>query len=344
MIRIAHLLDDFAMGGVTRSLSLFEDPRIARRAQSTLIPMKRKTHHAPALEADLIVVHVPPCWSRLPYLTALRLRNPSARIVQVEHSYTRSFEKLRVVSKRRFRLLLRIASMFVDQVVAVSHGQADWLAEAGVSRAKITMIHPWSGRFELSNIPDLEAREGPLRLLAYGRFSQEKNFASLVKAMKQFRRHDVELTIFGSGPERQEIELLAQAIPNVFIQPACSDPAPWLADCDAVVLPSKHEAFGLVATEARLAGRPILVANCDGLPEQARRGGGVVATLDKPRDIAFAISHLLTRDLPAMGKAARIGVSSQHDAIIEGWLDVIEASPKQGRMSARLGLPGLAGA
>ncbi|MBY6127760.1 glycosyltransferase [Qipengyuania aquimaris] len=344
MIRIAHLLDDFAMGGVTRSLSLFEDPRIARRAQSALTPMKRNAHHAPALEADLIVIHVPPCWSRLPYLAALRLRNPGARIVQVEHSYTRSFEKLRVGSPKRFRLLLRIASMFVDQVVAVSHGQADWLAEAGVSRTKISTIHPWSGRFELSNIPDLEARDGPLRLLAYGRFSQEKNFAALVKAMKRFGRHNVELTIFGSGPEQQELELLAQAIPNVFIHPACSDPAPWLADCDAVVLPSKHEAFGLVATEARLAGRPILVANCDGLPEQARRGGGVVATLDKPRDIAFAISHLLKRNLPAMGKAARIGVSSQHDAIIEGWLDVIEASPKQGRMSARLGLPGLASA
>ena len=28
MIRVVHLLDDFAMGGVTRALSLFEDERI----------------------------------------------------------------------------------------------------------------------------------------------------------------------------------------------------------------------------------------------------------------------------------------------------------------------------
>ena len=335
MIRIAHLLDDFAMGGVTRALSLFDDPRMTSKSRSVVVPMRRKFRDAPVLDADLIVIHVPPCWSRLPYLAALRHRNPQARIVQVEHSYTRCFEQLRVSSRTRFRLLLRTAAALVDEVICVSHGQADWLAQAGVSRTKISTIHPWSGRFELSRIPDWLPREGPLKLLTYGRFSEEKNFISLLKAMRHFTRDEVELTLFGSGPEKGILYGMAHGMANVHIQPACPDPALWLSNCDAVILPSLHEAFGLVATEARMAGRAILVADVDGLPEQAAAGGGLVAPLGTAEDIVSAIRNLIRHDLRAMGRAARSGVSSQHEDIIKGWVAVLKrAADHRARHSA----------
>ena len=324
MIRIAHLLDDMAMGGVTRSLTLFDDPRLASWTASTVIPMKRKMRDAPVLDADLIVIHVPPCWSRLPYLAMLRRRNRHARIVHVEHSYTREFERRHVASKSRFRLLLRLASCFVDEVVAVSHGQCAWLRETGIDAAKLSTIRPWSGRFELGQISDKTAHCGPLRLLAYGRFSEEKNFGDLIKAVGSFRPAEVELTLFGSGPLQEEFRGLSAEVPNVFVHPACSDPSPWLAQCDAVVLPSLREAFGLVATEARMAGRAILVADVDGLPEQADAGGGMVAPMRSCEEIIRAISALAHRDLGAMGREARRGVANQHDEIIHGWMQIVD--------------------
>ena len=324
MIRIVHLLDDFAMGGVTRALSLFEDPRMTRVSRSSTITMERKMRDAPVLDANLIVIHVPPCWSRLPYLAALRQRNPQARIVQVEHSYTRSFEQQLVSSPRRFRLMLRLAAGLVDEVISVSHAQARWLVEAGVPARKVTTIYPWSGRFELSRVPDRVDHHGGLRLLAYGRFSPEKNYDALIEAVGYFRPDEVELTLFGSGPDEEALKASARAIPHVSIMPACPDPAPWLAHCDAVILPSRRESFGLVATEARMAGRAVLVADVDGLPEQAEIGGGLVAELGTAEEIANAISDLISRDLTDMGKAARTGVSTQHDEIIRGWKAVIE--------------------
>ncbi|MXP14180.1 glycosyltransferase [Altererythrobacter confluentis] len=324
MIRIVHLLDDFAMGGVSRALSLFEEPTMTRLSRSTTLAMQRNMSDAPLLDADLIVIHVPPCWSRLPYLAALRKRNLQARIVQVEHSYTRSFEQLRVTSPKRFRLLLRLAAGLVDELISVSQAQAQWLVEAGIPARKVTTILPWSGRFELSRVPDRIEHRGPLRLLAYGRFSQEKNFGALIEAVGYLRHDEVELTLFGGGPDEEALTVLANAIPQVNIMPACGDPAPWLAQCDVVVMPSKHESFGLVATEARMAGRAILVANVDGLPEQAWAGGGLVAPLGTAEEIANAVSDLIKRDLTALGRAARAGVSTQHDEIIRGWKEVIE--------------------
>ena len=324
MIRIVHLLDDFALGGVTRALSLFEEPRMTRVSRSSTVMMKRKIRDAPVLDADLIVIHVPPCWSRLPYLAALRQRNPQARMVQVEHSYTRSFEQQNVSSPRRFRLLLRMAAGFVDEVISVSHAQARWLVDAGIPADKVITIYPWSGRFELSRVPDRIDHHGPIRLLAYGRFSPEKNYAALIEAVGCFRPDEVELTLFGGGPDEQSLKTIARAIPHVSIMAACPDPSPWLARCDAVILPSRREAFGLVATEARMAGRAVLVADVDGLPEQAEAGGGLVAELGTAEQIANAISDLISRDLTELGRAARAGVSTQHDGIIRGWKAVIE--------------------
>ena len=332
MIRIAHLLNDFAMGGVTRALSLFtEEPRMTSASQSFTVPMRRKFGDAPSLDADLILIHVPPCWSRLPYLAALRLRNPQARIVQVEHSYTRSFERYRVSSRKRFRLLLRSAAKLVDEVVAVSKAQAQWLAETGIPRHKISTIYPWSGRFELLQVPEKRFRSQRLNLLAYGRFSREKNFDALITAMRQFHPSAVELVLFGSGPEQENLNQLARDCPNVRIKAACTDPAPWLAQCSAVIMPSHHEAFGLVATEARMAARPILVADVDGLPEQAEAGGGVVAKLGSHTEIADAIREFLNFDLLRLGREAREGVIGQHDVIIDDWLDLVNRAASHRR-------------
>ncbi|WP_299307718.1 glycosyltransferase family 4 protein [uncultured Croceicoccus sp.] len=319
MIRVVHLLDDFAMGGVTRALSMFSHPRIALHATSRTVAMGSTARDAAHLDADLIVIHVPPRWSRMPYLAALRLRNRHARIVQVEHSYTRALERNRVSSRRRFRLLIRLAARLVDEIVAVSHAQGEWLREVGVPRAKLTVIHPWSGRFDLFDIAETPPREGPLRLLSYGRFSPEKNYAALIEAVSSLSRHEATLTLFGDGPLAAELRARASRTDNVEILPACSDPAPFLEKCQAVILPSRFESFGLVATEARMAGRAIAVADIDGLPEQARCGGGLVRPMNDADEIAAAIAEFAYVDVEQMGREARNGVRAQHDRIIESW-------------------------
>ncbi|KWV94125.1 MULTISPECIES: glycosyltransferase family 4 protein [unclassified Erythrobacter] len=334
MIRMVHLLDDFGMGGVTRALSLFDDPRLTRIAHSCSVAMGRGPGEAPRLEADIIVIHVPPCWSRLPYLMSLRLRNPGARIVQVEHSYTRAFEADQVASPIRFRTLLRTAARLVDEVVAVSEAQREWLADVGVPQEKLATINPWCGREELYAIPDLQPRQGPLKLLAYGRLAREKNFAALIEAMTCFRADEVMLTLFGAGPEEDRLTALAESLDNVRLQPSTNELAPRLAACDAVIVPSRYEAFGLVATEARMAGRPLLVADVDGLTAQLRGGAGFAAPIHGAADIASGIVRLMNADLPAMGRAARAGVTRQHDAIISGWLAVIQRAAERNPATA----------
>ena len=346
MIRVAHLLDDFGMGGVTRALTLFDDPALAQIATSQVVPVAPKTRVARSLDADLIVDHMPFSWARLTYLASLRLLNPRARIIHVEHSYTRAFEANMVQAKGRFRRMLRMSSKLVDEVICVSNAQHDWFTDVvGLSKDRLRVIYPWTEQPELFDIePAAPLRDRPLRLLAYGRYASVKNFAALVDAMRAFAPDQVQLTLFGGGPDHDHLADLASEMPNVELHGPSSDPASYLRDCDAVIMPSKYEAFGLVATEARMAGRAIIVADVDGLPEQATQGG-IVANLGDAPQIASAIRLAKRRNLSQLGQAARAGVLNQNGQILSAWKDIIlriaaglpatkSSEPNKGRAAA----------
>jgi glycosyltransferase involved in cell wall biosynthesis len=143
--RIAHLLDDFAVGGVTRGLAIFGAPELCSDFTSTVAPLPAKALVAPALAADIIVTHFPPNWRRMMFLAALRLRHPRARLVHVEHSYSREWAALHVASPRRFGAMLRLAFAMADRVVCVSAAQRQWFIDLGVIAAeKLVVICPTS--------------------------------------------------------------------------------------------------------------------------------------------------------------------------------------------------------
>lgn len=327
MIRLAHLLDDFGMGGVTRALTLFDEPALARLANSAVVPVKQDALIAPCIKAELIVDHMALSWKRLMFLASLRARNASSRIVHVEHSYTRSFEHENIRAVGRFRMMLKLAAGLVDEIVCVSNAQHDWLAQSvGIPASKLTVIHPWTDRSELFEVPQARPASGrPVKLLAYGRFAPVKNFAALIEAMRAVPETTARLRIFGDGPDRASLEAMAAGLPNVSVLGPCHSPASYLADCDAVVIPSRHEAFGLVATEARMAARPVLVADVDGLPEQVG-SGGMAAKMSSPEDILLAIAAFTNLELASLGTEGRKEVRTQQDEVISRWSRLINRS------------------
>ncbi|MEP2734874.1 MAG: glycosyltransferase family 4 protein [Erythrobacter sp.] len=328
MLKAAHLLDDFGMGGVTRALTVFENTKLAQTASSEIVPVTSTAKLAPALNVDVIVDHMALSWRRLAFLLSLRLRNPKAAIVHVEHSYTKAFEASQVYSRSRFRTMIRISALLFDKIVCVSNAQRDWMRDCvGIPASKLKVIYPWSGRLDLQSISAPSPRNGrPLRLLAYGRYAAVKNFDSLIAAMQSFRADEVDLTVFGDGPDREALTEMAKRMPHVTISGPTDQLDAYLENCDAVIMPSHYESFGLVATEARLAGRAIIVADVDGLPEQA--SSGIVTKLRTPTEIVSAIQKARRAPLAAMGAAGREDVCNQHKDILAGWSQLFKELAK----------------
>lgn len=304
--RLVNLLDDFALGGVSRGLGIFSSQPVRDAADCSVVAVRPDAVIAPGLDADIIVVHFPPNWRRLAFLLSLRARNPRARIVQVEHSYTRAWEARNVEHKGRFRLMLRIALRLVDQVVCVSCGQADWLREvARLAWHKVDVIYPYSENPGLDALPYPDfASDRPLVIGAYGRFHEAKGLENLIGAHRAGALPGTQLLIGGFGALEGDLRRLAGNSPLIEFVGKIDNVAGFLAECDVIAVPSRWEAYGQVACEAREAGRPILVSPVDGLPEQVGTAG-LVIDFTNPDAIARAFATLDGPRLAAMARAAR---------------------------------------
>ena len=335
--RLANLLDDFSLGGVSRGLGIFDSPPVRAVVNPTVAAIHRDCIIAPRLNADLLVTHFPPNWRRLALLATLRLRNPRARLVHVEHSYTAGWEAVNVLDRGRFRLMLRYAIGLFDEIVCMSHAQAAWLAEAsGIDRVRVNVIYPYSDNPGLADLPLPDFSTGrPWRIGAYGRLGEHKGFDRLIAAMRAGQMPNAELIIGGFGPYEAHLKALAGGRSNIRFVGKVNRVADFLAQCDIVAVPSRFEAYGQVANEAREAGRPILVAPVDGLPEQVGSAGLVVDFAHGPA-IASAFASLGPARLTAMAVAARADTKECGPRRQQQWADLLQRVIAKRTCGARL--------
>lgn len=323
--RLVNLLDDFALGGVYRGLGIFDSEPVRAVVEPSVVAVNRYATLAPRLDAEVIVTHFPPNWRRLLFLASLRLRNPAARIIHVEHSYTRAWEALKVPNRARFRTMLKLAVRLVDQVVCVSAGQARWLAEAtGILGRDIEVIHPYSNNAGLDAVPAPNFGTcKTLKIGAYGRFHEAKGFDSLIEAWKAGALPGTELLIGGFGDDEARLRAIAGDNPGITFVGKIDDVAGFLAKCDVIAVPSNWEAFGQVANEAREAGRPILVADVDGLPEQVGEAGLVLDFRDTA-SLGRAFAKLDAATLTRMSQAARKATTNCGPMRHRQWAHLLE--------------------
>lgn len=270
--RVVHLIDDTTAGGVMRVLDhLTTSKALAQDADHRIMTVTRGKPSMRKIAGDVIVSHLSISWRTLPALTALRLRHPFAKIVHVEHSYTDGFVQHNVSSKRRFFTLLRGAFRLFDNVVAVSDGQAKWIKQqALVSSQKLIVIRSY---VDLSPFNALPRHGGPVRCFgAIGRLDRQKGFDVLIKAFRQVKGPDLRLSIYGEGPEEAKLRTLAEGDARIRFEGFANCPTAPYATADVVLMPSRWEAYGLVAIEALSAGCKLVCSGVDGLSDHADFG------------------------------------------------------------------------
>jgi glycosyltransferase involved in cell wall biosynthesis len=323
-IRVANLLDDCSLGGVTRALGVFGLPQLQEIADASTIVLPPATIIAPRIAADVIITHFPPNWRRLVLLASLKLRNPAARIVHIEHSYTRAWEAIHVPDRTRFRAMLWLAMRLVESIVCVSHAQAEWLQEAaGIDADRITVIHPYAENPGLADV-SLPEPGKRLRIGAYGRFCEQKGFDILIAAFRRGWFADCDLVLGGFGEDEAKLRALAADCPAIRFTGKVVDVAEFLRSCDVVAVPSRWEAYGMVAHEAREAGRPVLVAPVDGLVEQAPGAGAVVDFTDE-ESIAEALGALRSAGVQGIAQQARDTVREGQQVRLAQWSALLRA-------------------
>lgn len=277
--KIVHLISDLSVGGVTNNLKIFDEDKLQSQFSSSVEPIKTQWKIAPNYDADIIITHFSPSWANLPFLFSLRKRNSHAKIVHIEHSYSPEWEEYSVPEPHRFRAMLKFSYALFDRVICVSKAQAKWIKKIkAASGSKLEIINPWSNIESLMAIdpPNLD-RDNPLVLGSFGRLVKEKGFEDLIRSFLAMPCGDnISLLIGGYGPDENLLKDLASGDPRIKFYGMVDNPAQFMQQCDIIAVPSYFETFGLVATEAKAAARPILVSPVGSLVEQMGNAGQVL--------------------------------------------------------------------
>jgi len=187
-------------------------------------------------------------------------------------------------------------------------------------------------------IPPSEQRRP--RIVGVGRLSREKGFDLLIQAFARIAPWfpDWSLQILGEGPQRGELEDLADSLgvrDNVQLAGWVERPEPALLEAGVFVLPSRYEGFPNALLEAMACGLPCVASACESGPAEIIRDGvdGLLVPPENVDAMAEALKQLLSDD----AKRARLGqraveVTSRFslEAFFTRWEAVLEcgdASP-----------------
>ncbi|BFM39465.1 glycosyltransferase family 4 protein [Synechocystis sp. LKSZ1] len=313
---IWHIIGDKRAGGSNRFVQQLSESYLQEQFYFVTLRLEAAQARLRQEKPALIIFHYPCAWK---YLAALFNFTTNAPLWICDHHYCRGFEQRQVRSRWRFRLLLKLAYGLADGIIAVSQGQRQWMVDAGLVKAdKIRVIKPASILTELLTLPP-KVPEKPLILGSYGRFAPQKGFDQLLQVMAPLDPKQFQLRLGGYGQDEEKIQTLAANLPQVQLVGSIPQVPDFLAQCDLVIIPSRWEPFGLVCLEAKAAGKPVLVTDVDGLPEQVLAGMGAILPSDQPEQWGAILTHLAEQDLVAWGQRGRATVERAWENCLEQW-------------------------
>lgn len=198
----------------------------------------------------------------------------------------------------------------------------------GYDAADITVIH---NGIDIRTWPFAERPRtgGPAELLFAGRLEYEKGVQDLLAALPRIRRSHPGTTLTVAGDGTQRDWLMEQARRHrvskavTFVGPVDHGELVTLMHrCDAIVLPSRYEPFGIVALEAAATGAPLIVSTAGGLGEAVREPD--TGLTFEPADVA-GLAAAVRATLSDPGAAAQRALRARARLTAEfSWAEVAE--------------------
>jgi glycosyltransferase involved in cell wall biosynthesis len=170
--------------------------------------------------------------------------------------------------RKAYGLMEKLLANRADAWVAISRHEIEIAGQYGIPLAHSKVILNGVGdTTQTTEQPDLIDKGRQINLLFVGRHDRQKGLDLLLSAMKGVDPAQAKLFIAGASVLSVGDEKMDQ--PNMVWLGWQAPEAlrVWYRACDAVIVPSRWEGFGLVAVEAMREGKPVLASRVGGLPE-----------------------------------------------------------------------------
>ncbi len=187
---------------------------------------------------------------------------------------------------------VRLPLLKAARTIAVSHGLSASISKYGLPEPEIIPNLVDEDRF----YPRPKQADGVFHFLSFSSMVHQKGFDILIRAISLASKNDknIHFTLAGTGPEKESCRKLAETL-------GCDDAITWLGQkerkdvpelfngCDAFILPSRHESFGIVCIEAMACGKPVIATRCGGPEYYVYDENGILIPVNDPQAAAKAI-------------------------------------------------------
>lgn len=222
-----------------------------------------------------------------------------------------------MIKRWKYARQFRSKGHCLEGVLAIGHKTMDWIIERGMSA---TSVYPFAYFLPVVGLPEPKRQRGPgpFRFLFVGQFIPRKRLDLLVYALRALMDCEFQLLVVGAGSQEKFLRRLAKsALPDrvcwLGMRPQAEVPL-VMGQADCLVLPSRHDGWGAVISEALMAGTPVICSDACGAAGvvQASEVGGVF-----PRNSGDELRTNLQREIESgpIKTAGRIELASWASAL-----------------------------
>ena len=263
-----------------------------------------KQIHAVIKDINPDIIHVHSTWAglfvRLPYL----FRKRKAKIVYQSHGWAFLMDTSNY-KKNIYALVERILSIPTDKIINISNYEQNQAIKYGLNKNKMIMIYNGvEDKINKSNLK-LNWDGNKINLLFVGRLDRQKGLDLFLDVYEKMKLKNIHLYVIGRSvldnnlPKNTEYVTYLGWVDSKNIDE-------YYQACDAVIMPSRWEGFGLVAVEAMKNSKPVLVSNRGALPELVKENkNGYIFQLENISILEMILKNLNKEYLVTLGKGAR---------------------------------------
>jgi glycosyltransferase involved in cell wall biosynthesis len=251
------------------------------------------------------IIHVHSTWAGLFVRLSYLFRKRKAKIIYQSHGWAFLMDTSKY-KKNIYALVERILSIPTDKIINISNYEQNQAIKYGFNKNKMIMIY--NGVEDKVNKSNLKLNwdRNKINLLFVGRLDRQKGLDLFLDVYNKMELDNVHLYVIGTSvldnslPKNTETVTYLGWVDN-------KDIDAYYQACDAVIMPSRWEGFGLVAIEAMRNSKPVIASNMGALPELIKNNiNGYIFDIKNDKVLKEILLNINKNELQVLGKQARL--------------------------------------
>ncbi|WP_303996441.1 glycosyltransferase [Megamonas hypermegale] len=250
------------------------------------------------------IIHIHSTWAGVFVRFPLLFMKKKAKVIYQPHGWAFLMDTSNL-KKQIYIFIEKILSIPTDNIINISNYEQNKAIKYGFNKNKMVMIYNGVADRKNTGSMKIVMDKNKINLLFVGRLDKQKGLDFFLQTYEKYNFPNIHLYVIGRSildntvPQNTSKTTYLGWVDN-------KDIDAYYQACDAVIMPSRWEGFGLVAVEAMRNSKAIIVSNRGALPELIDNGiNGYVFNLDDKNSLKVILLELNRNELKKEGIEGR---------------------------------------